>query len=142
MQQSFNGSTSIVIGVPAERVWDALTDPRLMEKWLHGTEVETDWKINSPIIYRGTWEGKSYVDKGTVIEVDKPKRLRATFWSSLSGKEDKPENYEVVSYELEEKGKKTQLILTQSNCKTQEEADLSAKNWATVLKDLQALLEK
>ncbi|HET8671248.1 MAG TPA: SRPBCC domain-containing protein, partial [Candidatus Saccharimonadales bacterium] len=100
------------------------------------------WQINSPIKYHGVWNGQPYEDKGTVIEINKPKVLRSTFWSSLSGREDKPENYQVVSYVLEAKAAKTKLTLTQSNCSTQEDANQSKKNWESALNELQGLLEK
>lgn len=142
MQESFTGSTSVTIRASAPEVWKALTDPALISQWLHDTRVETDWKVNSPIVYRGEWRGQPYEDKGTIIEVVEPKILRSTFLSSFSGLEDKPENYAVVSYELEEKDGTTTLKLTQSNCKSQQEADDTAKNWSTVLAKLKDLLEK
>ena len=33
---------------PAQ-VWDALTDPDLIQKYMFGSRVETDWKVGSPI---------------------------------------------------------------------------------------------
>jgi len=136
------GHTSITIHAPAEKVWNALTDAGSIEQWLHGTHVETNWKVNSPITYRGEWEGKTYEDKGTIIEVEAPKRFRATYWSAFSGLEDRPENYSVVSYELKEEAGSTKLTLTQSNTPTEDDAKNVAKNWSVPLQKLKELLEK
>ena len=48
---------------PAE-VWDALTDPEKIRQYYLGADVTTDWKVGSPITWRGEWEGKTYSDKG------------------------------------------------------------------------------
>jgi uncharacterized protein YndB with AHSA1/START domain len=136
------GHTSITIHAPADKVWNALTDAGIIEQWLHGTHVETNWKINSPITYRGEWEGKTYEDKGTIIEMEAPKRFRATYWSAFSGLDDRPENYSVVSYEIKEEAGATKLTLTQSNTPTEEDAKNVAKNWSSPLQKLKELLEK
>ena len=54
---------SIVINAPASRVWEALTDPAQVKQVIWGSEVVSDWKQGSPLIYRGVWEGKPFEDK-------------------------------------------------------------------------------
>lgn len=140
------GNTSIVtatttINAPASRVWDALTKPEQIKQYMFGTEVTTDWKVGSPITYKGEWKGKSYEDKGKVLEVEPGKRLVSTFWSALAGLPDKPENYKKVGYELAPAGDKTTLTITQDNNATQEEANEAEKNWHTVLDGIKKLVE-
>jgi uncharacterized protein YndB with AHSA1/START domain len=48
-----------------------------------------------------------YEDQGKVLEVEPGKRLVSTFWSSLSGLHDTPENYKTVRYELFGEGEST-----------------------------------
>lgn len=139
---SYTGSTSITIHASREKVWHALTSTALIEQWFFGTHVETDWKINSPILYKGVWEGKPFENKGTIIEMESPKIFRATYWSPLSGLEDKPENYSVVSYELAEDQGATKVTLTQSNTPTKTDADNVAKIWHEPLQALKKLLEQ
>ena len=43
-----------------ERVWRALTDPAQIKDWMVGTDVETDWRVGSPISWRGELDGKAY----------------------------------------------------------------------------------
>ena len=90
------------IDAPPEKVWQALTDPELIKKYMFGSEVTTDWKPGSPITWKGEFEGRAYEDKGEVIAVEPGRRLEVTHFSPLTGQEDRPENYHRVSYELQQ----------------------------------------
>ena len=141
MNKKFTAKVTITINAPASKVWDALTKPELIKQYLFGTQVTTDWKVGSPIIYKGVWEGKPYEDKGKVLQVEQGRLLVSTFWSSLSGLPDTPENHQTVSYELSAEGSGTKLALTQDNNNTQEEAGHSEENWKMVLEGMKRLLE-
>jgi uncharacterized protein YndB with AHSA1/START domain len=142
MNNKFTAQATTLVNAPASKVWDALTNPSLIKQYLYGTEVTSDWKVGSPIIYRGEWEGKSYEDKGEILQIEPDKLLVSTFWSSLAGLPDTPENYKTVRYELSHEGSRTKLTITQDNNDTQEEANHSEQNWTTVLDKLKELLEK
>ena len=103
--------------------------------------MTTDWKVGSPITYKGIWEGKAYEDKGKVLQIEPGKLLVSTFWSSLTGLPDIPENYKTVRYELSAEGNGTRLTITQDNNASQEEADHSEQNWKMVLDGIKKLLE-
>jgi uncharacterized protein YndB with AHSA1/START domain len=141
MSGNYLAKVSINIEAPKSKVWEALTDPQLIKQYLFGTQVTTDWQVGSPITYKGTWEGKSYEDKGVVLENKPEKLLVSTFWSSLSGVPDLPENYQTVRYELSSEDGGTRLTLTQDNNATQEDAEHSEQNWNMVLAGLKKLLE-
>ena len=126
---------------PASEVWQALIDPALIQQYLFGTQVSTDWQVGSSITYKGIWQGKSYEDKGQVLQNKPEKLLVSTFWSSLGGLPDLPENYKTVRYELSNTGSATRLTITQDNNATQEEADHSTQNWNMVLQGVKKLLE-
>lgn len=138
----YESKTVTVINAPAEKVWEALTEPELIKEYLFGTEVESDWKVGSSITYRGEWEGKPYEDHGKIVELQPNKILKASYWTAFSGREDKPENYDMVTYELKEENGQTMLSVSQENNFSQEEADRSAKNWASVLENIKKMLEK
>ncbi len=142
MTSTHTATARITIAASPARIWDALTNPKLIKLYLFGTEAKSDWKVGSPITYTGTWEGKSYQDKGTILEVVPNRLLKSTYWSSFSGKPDTPENYNTVSYELSEKDGTTVLTVTQDNNPSKESADHSAGNWKKVLAALKDLLEK
>jgi uncharacterized protein YndB with AHSA1/START domain len=115
MKNNITGRVELEINAPVEKVWEALTKPEIIKQYFFGTNTFTDWKMGSPIIFRGEWEGKTYEDKGTILEVDKYKMIKYDYWSSMSGIEDKPENYVIITYHLTQVDTKTKLVITQEN---------------------------
>jgi uncharacterized protein YndB with AHSA1/START domain len=141
MNKTFTAKAAITIDATPSKVWEALTKPNLIKQYMFGTEVTTDWQVGSPITYKGTWEGKAYEDKGKVLQIEPGKLLVSTFWSSLVGLPDIPENYKTVCYELSAEGNGTRLTIIQDNNVSQEEANHSAQNWNMVLEGIKKLLE-
>jgi uncharacterized protein YndB with AHSA1/START domain len=141
MSNTAVAKATTTVNAPASKVWDAITKPDQIKQYMFGTQVTTDWKVGSPIIYKGEWKGKAYEDKGKVLEIEPRKRLVSTFWSSLAGLPDTPENYKTVRYELVPEGDRTRLTITQDNNATQEEAQEAEQNWKMVLDGIKKLLE-
>lgn len=141
MNNTLIARATIRINAPTPKVWKALIDPELIKQYLFGAEVISDWKVGSPVIYKGTYQGKAYEDKGTVLKADPEKLLIITHWSPLSGTTDSPENYHKVSYELVTENRATQLTITQDNNSSAEEQAQNAGFWQTVLEGIKKLLE-
>jgi len=141
MNETQTAKATITINVPTSKVWEALTKPEWIKQYLFGTEVTTDWQVGSPIRYRGVWQGKPYEDKGKVLQLESGKLLVSTFWSSLSGLPDIPENYKTVRYELSSEDGGTSLTVTQDNNSSEEEVRHSEENWTKVLNGIKRLLE-
>ena len=78
MARGFEAVKSVTIDAPRAKVWDALTNPEKVKGYMHGTNLSTDWKVGSPISWKGDWKGKSYEDKGKVLEVVPEKLLKNT----------------------------------------------------------------
>jgi uncharacterized protein YndB with AHSA1/START domain len=131
----------ITIDAPAEKVWRALTEPHSIAQFMFGTKVTTDWQPGSPITYEGEWKGKPYRDKGTILEVAPNRLLKTTHFSPLSGKEDIPENYNVVTYELTPRDGGTAVKVIQENNPDQNMVDESEKTWAMMLGKLKSIVE-
>jgi uncharacterized protein YndB with AHSA1/START domain len=74
-------------------VWKALTDPEIVKQYFLGTNVTTTWREGEPVTFAGEWKGKSYEDKGIVLENRHEELLRITHYSPLTGLPDAPENY-------------------------------------------------
>jgi uncharacterized protein YndB with AHSA1/START domain len=62
MAENFIAEATITLKAPAGKVWEALTKPELIQQYLFGTQVSTDWQVGSPVTYRGVWQGKPYED--------------------------------------------------------------------------------
>lgn len=101
MNKELTTSKSIIISSTPEKVWDVLTNPAKVKKYLFGTHVKTDWNVGSPIVFQGEYDGKKYEDKGNVVENRPYETLKYNYWSGFSGLEDKPENHSLVSYTIE-----------------------------------------
>ena len=123
------------------KVWQALTDPAIVKQYFFGTNVKSDWKKGRPIIWQGEWEGRSYEDKGTILDIDPGSFVKYNYWSTMSGTEDKPENYHNITYELSESDGKTKLTITQDNLKNQQAKEHSEQNWQSVFGKMKEMIE-
>ncbi|GAB3919780.1 SRPBCC family protein [Mucilaginibacter myungsuensis] len=141
MATKLKSTNSISINAPIELAWQALTDPALIKQYLFGTTVTSDWKLGSAITYTGEWEGKSYEDKGQIMDVIPFKHLHTTYWSGMSGKADEPQNYVNVYYDIERDGDGTLVTVTQDGIENEEGVEHMNKNWGTVLQEMKKVLE-
>lgn len=132
-------NVSITIKAPIAKVWEHLTRPELIEKYFFGTQAETDWKQGSPVYWRGTWEGKTYEDKGKVLEFRPHQRLSYLYWSSFSGQPDLPENYQTITCDLRSEQGSTVLTVRQ-DCEDSKKEHCE-KNWSMVLAGLKKQVE-
>ena len=142
MANKLSVKTGININAPVSKVWQALTDPAMIKEYLFGTNTVSDWKKGSSITYSGEWEGKQYEDKGNIIDIVPEKLLHTTYFSSMSGKEDKPENYANVIYEVTPQNGSTMVTITQDNIEDEKGVEHMKKNWGMVLDGMKKLLEK
>jgi len=129
------------IDAPANRVWEALTDPDEIAKYMFGSRVDTDWQPGSAITWKGEYEGKAFEDKGEILEVVPDRRLKMTHYSPLSGEEDVPENYHTLTYVLDGHDDHTHVLLSQDNNSSADAAEHSQANWEKMLAGLKATVE-
>lgn len=141
MTNKLTAKVSKSIDAPVDKVWKAITDPAMIKQYLFGTDAHTDWKIGSPITYSGVWEGKAYEDKGTIVDIIPGRLLHTTYYSPLSGKEDKPENYNNVIYEVKPENEKTVVTIIQDNIENEEGVEHMKKNWGMVLESMKKVVE-
>lgn len=134
-------STSITINAPKARVWNGITDTEMVKSYFFGTEQTSDWKVGSPITWSGEWNGNSYQDKGEILAITPGEYLKYSYWSSMGGTEDKPENYATVTYQLTENASKTTLTITQDNLKDEAAKAHSEGSWQAIFGGLKKLLE-
>lgn len=142
MNRNLKASKSVVINSSAEKVWDVLTDPEKIKVYLFGTETITDWKVGSPIIFQGEYDGHQYKDKGNVLENKLNEILRYDYWSGFTGLEDKPENYSIVSCRIEKRADdQVEFTWTQEGFVNEEGQQHSEKGLAGMLGQIKQLAE-
>jgi len=74
MEKGHVATASTTIHAPASAVWDALVNREKIKQYMFGTDVVSDWKEGSPIVWKGEWKGRPFEDKGRVERVT-PERL-------------------------------------------------------------------
>jgi uncharacterized protein YndB with AHSA1/START domain len=142
MPQNLIARTTIRINSPIENIWTALVNPDAIKQYMFGTNVVSDWREGSPIVWKGEWQGKPYEDKGVILQLKPGRLIQYSHFSPLSGLPDTPENYHNVTIELSSKINYSQVSLAQDNNSTEEERDHSEKNWGMMLASLKEYVEK
>lgn len=130
------------ISASPDQVWDALTDPEAIAAFMFGSRVETDWQVGSPISWTGEYDGKSFTDKGEILQADAPERLRMTHYSAMSGLPDEPESYHTLDYRLAPTDAGSRLTLDQDGNDSEEQADQFAATWQTMLDQVKEYVEE
>lgn len=112
---------TVHINVSASKVWEALTIPDLMKKWMSETDITilTDWKVGSPILIRGNLSGVNFENRGIVLQFELENTLRYSHLSSLSKLPDRPESYSIIEFKLSPTEEQTALHVTVSNFPTE-----------------------
>jgi len=128
---------SRVIPAEPERVWKTLTSREGMKAYMMGADVQTDWRVGSPITMKGEFNGKPYEDRGEVRSFEPERRLSYTHVSSAA-----PDAEHVVTFDLSPHEAGTEVTITQANtdgrvtdADREHRADYE-KTWAMMLEGL------
>lgn len=122
---------------PAE-VWETLTSHDAMKELMMGAEVETDWKIGHAITMRGQVDGRTFEEHGEIRSFEPRRKLSYTHESSSA-----PGQTHLVTFELEMKGRGTEVTVTQAPAGGIDAADDERlrpryeRTWAMMLRDLE-----
>jgi uncharacterized protein YndB with AHSA1/START domain len=142
MGKNLVARASTHINAPSEAVWNALVNPEAIKHYMFGANVVSEWREGGPIVWKGEWQGKSYEDKGVILQFKPETTIQYSHFSPLSGLPDKPENYHTVTIELAANGQQTGVSLAQDNNPTEEARAHSEKNWGMMLTALKQFLER
>ena len=141
----------ITINAPAAKVWDALTNPEQTKKYMFGCETVSDWKIGSPLLWKGHYEGQDMIFvKGHIADMEAGKFLAyTTIDPNNPAMEDIPENYLTVTYALSEENGQTILTVTQGDYaavadgeKRYNESYNGGEGWNPILVEIKKLVEE
>lgn len=141
MNKALKASAHIEIIASLDKVWDALVNPEKIKVYLFGTNISSQWKLGSEIVFEGEYQGQKYRDKGKITAIEKNKILQYTYWTSFSGLEDKEENYSFVVFQLEKKNNTIVLQLTQEGFPNEQAAEHSSVAWKQILQTIKKMVE-
>jgi len=139
-------SKTIVIDAPPFKVWDAVTNPELMKKWMADSETElnisTDWIVGRPIIMYGKLHRMKFENKGRVLQFEPGKILQYSHLSSLSRLPDQVKNYSIIEFRLAPIENRTSFTLTLSNFPTEAILKHLVFYWNVTLEILKKMIEE
>lgn len=138
---AFTAKASISINASKEEIWEALINPEIVKKYFYGTNLITDWKVGSPILFRGEYQGTVYEDKGNIIEFFPLQKLVYNYWSTMSGLPDKLELYQILTYELTDSPNGVLVSITQENLDSEKRMHHAEETWKPVLEGLKKIVE-
>ena len=115
--------------------------PARIKEYMFGTDVKSEWRVGSPIVWKGVWKGKPYEDNGVIRRFDRERTLQYTHYSPLSGLPDIPENRHTVTIALEDAEAGTRVVIEQDNNPTDDARRHSEENWTAMLAGLKKILE-
>ena len=141
MKEELAATSQITVHASPQAVWKALVSPAQVKQYMMGADVSSEWKVGSPLVYTGTYQGKRFEEKGVIKQIEPGKVLQATHFSTTSGKEDKPENYHLVTWRLAEKNGETIVSVTQDGIPNEKGLETSKQNWNGVLQGLKKTVE-
>ena len=150
MKDNLFVKNSITIDASPAKVWDALTNPEQTKKYMFGCETVSDWKIGSPLLWKGNYEGTDMVFvKGIIVDIQ-PEKLLAYTTIDPNNTEvpDIPENYLTVTYELKEKDGQTELNVSQGDYSKVADGEkryndtVEGGGWQSILDAIKMLLEE
>ncbi|MCW7461406.1 SRPBCC family protein [Leptospira limi] len=141
INQTLKIEFNIFIHSNVKKIWNLLVTPDSIKEYLYGTETISNWTIGSDIRFKGEWDGKTYEDKGTILNLEFQKELKYTYLSSFSGMPDLPENYSVIAMNLVEKKEGVVLRLCQTGFFSEEQQKHSEENWREILEKIRMLAE-
>jgi uncharacterized protein YndB with AHSA1/START domain len=138
---SFALAKSVRIAAAPSAVWEVLTSPDSIERWL-GTRVRSSWQVGAPIVFEFSWDGKTFEDRGIVRDIRREEVFAYSYWSGLSGLPDEPQNYSLISFHLSPDGGGTMLSLRHEHIATDRMRDHSDKNWDETLRTIREMAER
>lgn len=141
---------SIQIEASPAQVWNALINPEQTKKYMFGCETVSDWKVGSPLLWKGSYEGKEMVFvKGNIVELKPERFLAYTVIDPHSTIEDIPENYLTVTYDLKKENDHTVLTVTQGDYSTVADGEKryqdsynNGEGWNPILIAIKELVER
>ena len=127
------------IRAPAEKVWDALTDPAQNKVFWSGYHQETSWAVGADFAIVGP-EGQAW-DTGKVLAFDPPRRFSVT-WVHQHDAAMKAEGESTCSFDLETLGEMTKLTVTHAMpVAASKLIGAVSTGWPMIMSSLKSLLE-
>jgi uncharacterized protein YndB with AHSA1/START domain len=128
----------IYIKTTPERLWEAITNSELRQRYSFGVGVQSDWAVGShyQAVHPGAPRG---ISEGENLEVDPPRRLVQSFMATWSD-EVQADGTSRVTWEIEQIEDSCRLTVIHDELREGADAQLYG-GWPMILSGLKTLLE-
>jgi len=127
----------VYVAGTVERVWDALTNPEVTQRYWGGTRMQSEWRPGAPLRY--VVNGK-VTDEHTILTIDPPRRLVHTFHPVFG--EFRNEAPSQVEYTLEQLDGSVKLTMLHDHFPPMSAVHRACSNgWPMVLSGLKSIVE-
>ena len=142
LEEAMEKVFEIYIKTTPERLWQAITDPAMRQKYTFGVGVYSDWTSGSRYEAKAgdsTISPSMTIFEGENLEVDPPRRLVQSF-RALWSDDVKREGTSRVTWEIEQIRDSCRLTVTHDQLRDGANAELYG-GWMMILSGLKTLLE-
>jgi uncharacterized protein YndB with AHSA1/START domain len=137
-EQTVEKVFEIYVKTTPERLWQAITDSAMREKYTFGVGISSEWTAGSS--YRAVHPGANLaISEGENLEVDPPRRLVQSF-NALWGEDVKAEATSRVTWEIEPVEDSCRLTVVHDQLREGANEQLYG-GWPMILSGLKTLLE-
>ena len=144
MADTFVAHASVTIDASRARDWDARVNPETIREYMPVTEVLSEWRADSPIVWKSEFQGRPFEVRGKILRLE-PERLLEYDHSlpifKSSRVTDSDERNQRVTIELRDGGGQTHLWVTEQGNRNKRELEHSEGGWRMALHGMKALLE-
>ena len=128
----------IYIKTTPERLWEAITDSEMRQKYTFGVGIRSDWTTGSG--YEAVHEGGGIrISEGENLEVEPPRRLVQSF-NALWSDDVQSEGTSRVTWDIEPVGDSCRLTVTHDQLREGANDEIYG-GWPMILSGLKTLLE-
>jgi uncharacterized protein YndB with AHSA1/START domain len=134
---------SAVLNATPERVWEALTHPKMTKLYLYNCEVECDWRQGSTLRWVGTHRGKKVNEEGKILDIIPGRLIKYSGFDRLVEGDMSRQGNIYITHELIPQGNRTKLLTTLEHFEGDESrAELAAEQWDfEIMPKLQSIVE-
>jgi uncharacterized protein YndB with AHSA1/START domain len=128
----------IYIASTPDKVFAALTDADMTERYWHGSRLVSDWTIGATVSMKIKNQTKNIT--GVVLECDPPRRLAYSFEPHHSGMDGEAPSR--VTFKLERQGDQVKLTIVHDGFEPGSKVfEAISRGWPLILSSLKSYLE-
>jgi uncharacterized protein YndB with AHSA1/START domain len=134
---------SVLLNATPERVWEALTHPKMTRQYYYNSEVVCDWQPGSTLRWKGNYQGKEVNAEGKILDIVPGRKIKYSGFDRMVEGDMSRQGDIHITHEIIPQGSKTKLLTTIEHFEGDEtRAEYAAEQWDfEIMPRLQSLVE-